>query len=302
MAINSQSSVNGNDADQRSPQPVNAAQQRHDHDLERQERAERDRRLDIAPARRHQRAGNRANVLEITNRITLARAVLMPQWTATTSSLPMMRSAKPSRERPIHQPTRKTIAASARSSQYIIRLGHGRSARRGRCSCPCTCCSPGHDLPHQLGEAEREDHEIDAGDRAASRGPRPPRTAAPASAADARPAPETAEIEAAATVYMPMPKNAAVDERDVVGRAGEQRPRRRQRRDTSRSRCRSTADSRRRPAAPAPPRPRSRRPITGCAARGARKRLPAARAGLRAARPTLTTSASRTGPPAAPTG
>ena len=43
-------------AERRSPQPVRAAEQRHDHDLKRNRRVERDRRLDIGPARRHDRA------------------------------------------------------------------------------------------------------------------------------------------------------------------------------------------------------------------------------------------------------
>ena len=44
------------------------------------------------------------NAPEIMNRITLARAVSIPTWRATVSSLPMMRMAKPRRERLISQP------------------------------------------------------------------------------------------------------------------------------------------------------------------------------------------------------
>ena len=47
-----------------------------------------------------------AIVPEMMNKKTLARAVLMPACTATISSLPIIRSANPRRERPISQPIR----------------------------------------------------------------------------------------------------------------------------------------------------------------------------------------------------
>ena len=51
------------------------------------------------------------------NSATLARVVSMPAWRATISSLPMTRAARPSRDRSISQPIRKTTAASASSCQ-----------------------------------------------------------------------------------------------------------------------------------------------------------------------------------------
>src|SRR6202167_113836 len=48
----------GNNAEQRSPKPVGTAEQRHKDDLKRNKRVERDNRFDIAPARRHQSAGD----------------------------------------------------------------------------------------------------------------------------------------------------------------------------------------------------------------------------------------------------
>ena len=45
------------DAEERSVQPAGAAEERHDHHLERDQRIEGDGRVDIGPARRHHRAG-----------------------------------------------------------------------------------------------------------------------------------------------------------------------------------------------------------------------------------------------------
>ena len=51
------------------------------------------------------------------NSVSLAAVMLMPTWAATVSSSPMMRSAKPSRERWMNQPDTSTIAASASNCQ-----------------------------------------------------------------------------------------------------------------------------------------------------------------------------------------
>src|ERR1700733_13489399 len=49
-----------NDTEYRSPQPVRAAEQRHNDNLKRNKRVERDHRFDIAPARGHKSAGDRS--------------------------------------------------------------------------------------------------------------------------------------------------------------------------------------------------------------------------------------------------
>ena len=166
-----------------------------------------------------------AKVLEITNRTTLARAVLIPTWTATTSSLPMMRSAKPSRERPISQPTRNTTAE--RQQQPIQRLVRHGDQHIEPAAGAHDVLRPGHDLAHQLGEAEREDDEIDAGD-------------AQGGEADDQGEQRTGDrrdddegrirqiVEAGGHDIHADAEERRGGERDVVGRAGEQRPRRRQ--------------------------------------------------------------------------
>ena len=57
------------------------------------------------------------NAPEIMNRMIFSRAVSMPEWRATVSSLPMICIAKPSRERLISQPVTKTTTVSASSIQ-----------------------------------------------------------------------------------------------------------------------------------------------------------------------------------------
>ena len=67
------------DAEQRAEQGAGPAQQRHDQHLERDHRIEGDRRIDVGPARRHDRAGQRhERGADARTRRPLRRVVSMP--------------------------------------------------------------------------------------------------------------------------------------------------------------------------------------------------------------------------------
>src|SRR5262245_39706032 len=151
------------DAGQRAPQAMHPAEQRHDHDLEGEERAEGDRRLDIAPTRRHQCSSDgRKGAGDHEQDDLDARGINADMHRDDlVIADDAQREAEP---RAADQPADQEDDRGEREQQPIERGGRQRDQHIEPAAGTHDILYPGHDLAHQLGETEREDDKIDAGD------------------------------------------------------------------------------------------------------------------------------------------
>ena len=217
-----------NDPEQRPPQAMRAAKQRHDHHLKRHERTEGDDRLDIAPARRNQRTGDRGECAGDDEQHHLGprrvdAAMNRDQFIVADDA---QRKAEPrAPDPPADQENHRGEQQKLPVIHRLAALDRDVEAAHGAEH----MLQPGHDLAHQLGKAEREDHEINAGD--AQRGQ--PDDRGERGAGDAGGDDENRirhQIDAAGGGIHADAEERRRRQGDVVGRPGEQQPGRRQRR------------------------------------------------------------------------
>ena len=148
-------------AEQRTEQRAGAAEQRHDHDLEGEHRVERDRRVDIGPARRHHRPGHghEGGAHREQNELGAGRVDAAVAGDRLVLADDADGKAKPG---VADQPAGDQYHDDERQQAPVdaFRGGVGEDVAPDRAV--DVDFIPGDQLADELGQAEAEDHEIDS--------------------------------------------------------------------------------------------------------------------------------------------